>query len=260
MCGYCVESAFFQTGAPLRSDDPVEAGLMQHIRLQEVSNWFDCYQSRQNHMTKLDDMIVLCRAWDNYFFKADQEGPFFLRRRMPEDRWDVLLLWLRPNAPSPEWEWALHPDVIRIPDNKAVTRVLSDYRRTHLQMIPSQKFRERECNKRQSLKPEQFFWIFIALVLSDRFDPLMLEAGYIATEIGSRVPDFHALDLWLQRRAVMAHVRRNGVGFLNAHKESMREEIVSSVAMATRADANYLNDLEQAIRKKEGWDSPQRMY
>lgn len=253
MCGYCVESGYFQ-GLIDHSDDPVSARMLQRIHLQESPSWFEYYQSHKDDMTQLDDMIALCRGWDEHFFRPDRKNALSLKSLMTPDRWNALGQRLRPYAPSPRWEWILQVDWIGIePDIEEAARVLSVYRRICLPWSGDKKSRRRMAGAYPSLGSERLFWVYIALMLLDRFDPKFSDAIYVARELPERVPAFDGLELWLQRRAVKARVRRDGVGFINAHREAMRSEIVSSLAMGVRADANYSIGLEKAIRQNDKW-------
>ena len=253
MCGCCIESAYFQ-GLLDHSDDLVSTRMLQHIHLQESPDWFEYHQIHQGEMTQLDDMIVLCRGWDEYFFRPGRRDALSLKSRMAPSRWSTLAQWLRPYAPSPGWEWVLEVEWIGIdPDIETAVQLLYDYRRSCLPHRHYEKLPRRVSGIRAFARAEQLFWVYIALMLSDRFDPKFFNSTIVAIELPKRVPAFDGLDLWIQRRAAMACVRRGGTGFLNAHKESIRDEIVSSVAMGVRVDADYLAGLEQVIRRKDDW-------
>ena len=249
MCGYCIESAYFD-GTP--SNGMYIEGPLQYIHLQESQDWFEYYNSRQSGFGKLCDMIALCRAWDDMFFRPGKDKLFGLRRNMG-GRWSALVQWLQPCAPSSRWEW-LTPNggFCLDPDIESAKRVLQDYSAVHLGCRDFKKSFRRVSVDRQEITPEQMFWVYVSLVLVDRFDPVQLEVGVIALNLPKKTPGFAGMDLWLQRRAVRAVVRSNGSGFMSLHREEMRDEVVSSVAASVRDDAGYLMGLERSIHHATG--------
>jgi len=250
MCGYCVESAYFD-GDP-SSGSHLE-GSLQYVHLQESPDWFEYYSSRENDLGKVGDMIALCRAWDDRFFRPERNRIFDLQKKMGWNQWDALVQWLRPYAPSPQWEWLIPNEawICYQPDIKSARRVLADYCDSHLGWNGIKKPRRRKSQKHEEMIPERIFWVHAALILVDRFDTLLGGSIDIPLNLPKRTPSFDGLDLWLQRRAVRSVVRSNGSGFISTYREEMREEILSSVIAAARADADYLADLGRSIRQDD---------
>ena len=250
MCGYCVESAYFG-GDP--SDRLDIDGPLQYVHLQESPDWFRYYSNCQSDLGKVGDMIALCRAWDDDFFRPDRSRTLDLQRKMGWNRWDALVQWLRPYAPSPQWEWMIpsEPSISWRPDIKSARRVLADYCDSHLNLNKSKKSRRRTAQGHEGVVPERMFWAHVALILVDRSGDLFSNDVDIALSFPKKTPSFVGLDLWLQRRAVRSVVRSVGPGFISTYREEMREEILSSVIAAARADADYLADLGRSIQQDD---------
>jgi hypothetical protein len=251
MCGYCVESAYFERAFDCNRDAGM-ASPLHYIHLQESPEWFAYHQSCPEDASPVSDMIALCRAWDNDCFRPGTQGPFALKHRMAPDRWDALVQWLHPYAPSVDWEWMLLLVEQVTPNPEAAVQLLSSYCDTHTVREVDWKSRRKGIGDPAALQPAHMFWLYLALILAERhgrLDPIL----EIAVSIPKMVPGFTGLDLWLQRRAVRACVRSHGTGFLAANGASMRDEVVLSLAMSVRADANYSTDLEQASHKKDEW-------
>jgi len=251
MCGYCVESAYFE-GAFDCNRQVGMASPLHYIHLQESPDWFAYHQSCPEDVSPVSDMIALCRAWDDDCFRPGKQGPFALKHRMEPDRWDVLVQWLRPHAPSADWEWMLLLVEQVTPNPEAAVQLLSSYCDTHTVREVDWKSRRKGIGDPAALQPTHMFWLYLALILAEkhgRIDPIL----EVAVSLPRRVPDFAGLDLWLQRRAVRACIRSYGTGFLAANGMGMRHELLASVTMGIHGDSRYLIGLQTAIRQKDKW-------
>lgn len=248
MCGYCIESAYF-AGIESDSVEPIVERPLQYLHLQETPDWFAYYLEYQNDFGMMADVIALCRAWDDIYFRSDRDVLFGLQRIMGRDRLASLAKYLRLSAPSPDWEWMIptEPEIRLDPDIKAAARVLADYRDAYLDWNNPAKPRRKEVRKPQEVIEGEMFWVYVSLVLSDRFDTVMNEVCEIALSLPLKTPDFTGMDLWLQRRAFSAAIRRHGSAFFYTHRKKARDEIVSSAHIALRAQADYSADIARKI-------------
>lgn len=215
MCGYCVESAYFKGAFDCNRDGGM-ASPLHYVHLQESPDWFAYHQSCPDDASLVSDMIALCRAQDDDCFRPGKEGPHALKHRMTPERWDALVQWLRPHAPSADWEWMLLLTEIITPNPEAAVRLLSGYRNTRLVRESDGKSRRKGSVDPAALQPAHMFWLYLALILAEkhgRIDPIL----EIAVSLPCRIPDFAGLDLWLRRRAVRACIRSYGTGFLAAN-------------------------------------------
>jgi len=251
MCGYCVECAYFE-GAFDCNRDAGMASPLHYVHLQESPDWFAYHQSCPDDASLVSDMIALSRAWDDDYFRPGKRSPFALKHRMAPDRWDALVQWLRPHAPSADWEWLLLLTEEVTPNYESAVDVLSGYWNTHLMRASDGELCREGIIDPAAPQPAHMFWLYLALILAEkhaRIDPIL----EIAVSRPRRVPDFAGLDLWLQRRAVRACVRNYGAGFLAANGIGMRHELLASVAMGIHGDSRYLIGLQTAIRQKDKW-------
>lgn len=253
MCGYCVESAYFE-GAFDCNRHAGMASPLHYVHLQESPDWFAYHQSCPEDASPFSDMIALCRAWDDDCFRPGKQGSSALKNRMAPERWDALVQWLRPHAPSADWEWLLLLVERVTPNPETAVQLLSSYCDTHTMREADWESRREGISDPVALPPARMFWLYVALILAEKHGRTeqILE---IAVSLPRRVPNFAGLDLWLQRRAVRACVRSYGTGFLAANAMGMRDEPIASVALGVHADARYLIGLEATIRQKEQWGS-----
>ena len=100
-----------------------------------------------------------------------------------------------------------------------------------------------EWNKFDSLYPVVSF--ALSFVINHHSDAEIIQK--IALTNLEDVPDMWGKDLWLQRRAIIACVQRNGLVFITENLSQIRYELIYYVLLKTDAKTVELNKLKEAI-------------
>lgn len=247
MCGYCVEEAYFEFFADTACTDMHDA-LIRFVHLQESPEWLDLITLHQSESSLLEGLIALCRSWDEEFFRPGKPGLAVLKRVLLPSLWTEMKEQVRPHAPSPDWKWVLEDE--RLPSLFSIEpakQVLAYYRRLHLRAAGEPAPNSDGWKERTQWLHDHFVWVYMSLIVADRFDTDTASLVAIAVELPRETPYFSGLDLWIQRRAALACVRRGGTAFIAKHEQDLRNEIAASVKNSLRSDASYLIDVELAL-------------
>lgn len=225
MCGYCMESAIFaERLAALDPDEDYQfAPDMLSLRLQEAVDWRAELMACPEGMCAPVAAVALCRWWmdrirgiaGDAVFESELDTALAERLRADArtvtqvDGWTWLADW---HGPLPE---PLPVDAARA----ALDVYIADTLKT-----------DRTRTEREQ-RPGAWVHLMCALAILQQTAPddPRLRLLALTAPVGSI--GLLGVELWLQRRAMLACVASQGITFLIEHADSLRNEIVASLAM-----------------------------
>jgi len=247
MCGYCIESAALSSALlSLRSGAIIETGpFILPSRTQDAANWAELVRAWPGNKSKQVALLAFCRRWEDTL-----SGNAVLPLLDVIDRtlWVKLRKGLEDSMPGPEWAWAIESEgalPAHIPVAAALS-ILDTYSCCWLNGGSGERWSDQAFEK-------WFPWLFLALVIVAAAEPEAPVLRAIALTDPHQTPAFDALDLWLQRRAVCACVRHQGIAFVEGHFETLRLEMLASALLSEAFHPGDLLVLQNLLAERQHW-------
>jgi len=239
MCGYCTEAAALSYALHMPIDDAI-VGIDPFFLpsfAQDAPDWLALVSSWPGNKNEGVVLLAFCRGWEDAL-----RGNLVLS---PLDVFDSELQVkfresLEESIPGPEWAWAIEsrfdaPPVLPL---SAALAMLETYRNCWLEGGGGERWSDQEFER-------WYPWLFLALTIVSEADAKAPILQTIALTDPAQTPEFFALDLWLQRRAACACVRREGIALVVKHFEDLRLEVLTSALLS---EAFHLGDLVRLLK------------
>jgi len=243
MCGYCIEGVMLTDLLDLPDDDrqrPLGPMLCAHY-LQEAADWRAELSSWERGDQVAGVVVALCRIWSERI--AGIIGTP-LRDELDADALSELETWIATLDYSPDWQWVLGIDGCPsgpLPIALARAR-LDSYISEWLQRPPD------VMDWDHNTLYKVFLGVSVALDIVSTQAPGDSRLEVLATSDPSLTPDFGALDLWLQRRALRTCVAQYGVGFIEANLDKLRVETILSMVTSDSLNERDLMAVQALVQ------------
>ncbi|MEO6985896.1 MAG: hypothetical protein ABI155_11185 [Paralcaligenes sp.] len=204
---------------------------------QDAPNWLALVGAWPGEKNVCVALLAFCRRWEDALrgrLALPPQGVFesALRVKLRE--------CLDESIPGPEWVWANEtgfetPPLLPL---SAALAMLETYRECWLEGGGGEGWSDQEFDR-------WFPWLFLAMTIVSEVGAEAPVLQTIALTYTARTPSFFALDLWLQRRAGCACVRRKGIAFVVEHFEDLRLEVLASALLR---EAFHIDDLKSLLK------------
>jgi hypothetical protein len=244
MCGCCVESGVIRDRLEVMKGNEVEAieSFLRMIHLQEARDWREELRAWGSPSDVGASFVALCRQWSE---RLAGKHPMSLEQTLGTDALIDLQAWLAPFDYPPEWRWVLQVDGIApepLPIDLARAELDAYISGWIKPALPGAAYWDHKILMERFLRVSVAFDIVFRYAIDDARMQLL------ATLSPSQAPYFHALELWLGRRALDACVAYSGVPFINTHFNELRVEAIISIVMGDRLTRNNLLELKASLK------------
>lgn len=239
MCGYCTEGAAlsYALRAPMGGAIVAIDPFFLPSFAQDAPNWLALVRAWPGNKNEGVALLAFCRSWEdvlrgNWVLPPLDVLESVLRIKFRES--------LDESTPGPEWTWAIEAgfDLPSVLPLSAALVMLETYRDCWLEGGGGERWSNQEFER-------WFPWLFLALAIVSEAGPKAPVLQTIALTYPARTPAFFALDLWLQRRAACACVRREGIAFVVKQFADLRLEVLASALLS---EAFHLGDLVRLLK------------